>query len=125
MNAQNQEYHNQYLNSENQKIELERILESKIQELANLSESSRQRELELKKFNYKHESENKDLKITLNLLNNDNQELTQKNLDIEQQLESMKFLWNQKNKETDRLKSALESLENINLELSKQLNNRG
>lgn len=125
INTQNQEHYNQFLNSENEKIELERILENKIGEIANLNEIFRLKETELKKFNYKHESENKDLKITLSLLNKDNQELTQKNLDIEQQLESMKFLWNQKNKETDRLKAALESLENINLELSKQLNTRG
>lgn len=123
--SQNQEYYNRFLNSENHKIELQRSLENKTQELIQLTESFKTQETELRKFNFKHESENKDLRITLNILNSENQELTQKNLDIEQQLESMKFLWNQKNKETDRLKAALESLENINLELSKQLNAKG
>ncbi len=125
MAIQNQEYYSRYLESENQRIELQRQIDVKNQELASATESFKTKELELKKFNYKHDSENKDLKITLNLLNSENQELTQRYLDIEQQLESMKFLWNQKNRETDKLKSALESLEAINLELSKQLNAKG
>ncbi len=125
MAAQNQEYYNRYLESENQRIELQRQIDVKNQELITTTESFKIKELDLKKFNYKHDSENKDLKITLNILNTENLELTQKYLDIEQQLESMKFLWNQKNKETDKLKSALESLETINLELSKQLNAKG
>ena len=123
--AQNQDYYSRFLESENQGIELKRMLEIKNQDLVSATENFKLKELDLKKFNYKHESENKDLKITLNMLNTENQELTQKNLDTEQQLESMKFLWNQKNKETDKLKSALESLETINLELSKQLNSKG
>lgn len=119
--AQNKEYYNRFLDSENQKIELERLVERKSQEIADLAENFKSQETDLKRLNYKHETENKDLKITLSLLNKENEELTQKNLDIEQQLESMKFLWNQKNKETDKLKSALEALEKINLELSRQL----
>lgn len=125
VSVQNQEYYNRFLEAENQKIELERIIENKVHDMNVASENFKIKEQELRKFNYKHESENKDLKITLSMLNKENQELSQKNLDIEQQLESMKFLWNQKNKETDKLKSALESLENINLELSKQLNQKG
>jgi chromosome segregation ATPase len=121
---ENQEYYNRFLDLENQKIELQRVIENKQATLSVMAEEYKAKELELKKFNYKHESENKDLKITLNLLSKENQDLAQKNLDIEQQLESMKFLWNQKNKETDKLKAALESLENINLELSKQLNSK-
>tara|TARA_B110001454_G_scaffold219203_1_gene252185 strand:- start:112631 stop:113731 length:1101 start_codon:yes stop_codon:yes gene_type:complete len=123
--AENKDYYNKFLDSENQRIELERLVENKQAEIAQMLESFKSAELELKKSNYKHESENKDLKITLNMLNKENQDLAQKNLDLEQQLESMKFLWNQKNKETDKLKSALDSLENINLELSKQLNSKG
>lgn len=122
---ENKDYYNRFLDSENQKIELERLAENKKTEIANLVDSFKNNEVELKKSSYKHEAENKDLRITLNLLNKDNHDLAQKNLDLEQQLESMKFLWNQKNKETDKLKSALESLENINLELSKQLNSKG
>lgn len=121
---ENKDYYNRFLDSENQRIELERLVASKQAEVAQLHETFKSTELELKKFNYKHEAENKDLKITLSMLNKENQDLAQKNLDLEQQLESMKFLWNQKNKETDKLKSALESLENINLELSKQLNSK-
>jgi len=123
--SENKDYYNRFLDSENQKIELERLVENKQIEIANILESFKANEVELKKGSYKHEAENKDLKITLNMLNKDNQDLAQKNLDLEQQLESMKFLWNQKNKETDKLKSALESLESINLELSKQLNSKG
>lgn len=122
--AENQEYYNRFLEIENQKIELERLVESKYAETTQLTADFRTKEIELKKSTYKHETENKDLRITLSMLNKENQELTQKNLDIEQQLESMKFLWNQKNKETDKLKSALASLENINVELSKQLNSK-
>lgn len=121
---ENKDYYNRFLDSENQKIELERLVGNKQTEIANMLESFKANEVELKKASYKHEAENKDLKITLNMLNKENQDLAQKNLDLEQQLESMKFLWNQKNKETDKLKSALESLENINLELSKQLNSK-
>lgn len=121
-NEEYKEYYDKLLDIENQNIGLERVLQSKQAEMVTMTEEFKAKETELKKFNYKHDSENKDLKITLSILNKENQELAQKNLDMEQQLESMKFLWNQKNKETDRLKSALESLENINLELSKQLN---
>lgn len=125
ISAENQQYYNRFLESENQKIELERILQNKHNELVFITDDYKIKEAELRKLNYKHDAENKDLKITLNILSKENQELSQKYLDIEQQLESMKFLWNQKNKETDKLKSALSSLENINLELSKQLNSKG
>lgn len=48
-------------------------------------------------------------------------ELEQIRIDLQSQLDSMRFLWQSRNDENDRLKVALGALEKLNLELSRKL----
>lgn len=44
------------------------------------------------------------------------------NAQLQEQLESLRYMWTAKNEESERLKSAFESLEKLNLELSQKIN---
>ncbi|MFZ4403393.1 MAG: hypothetical protein ACOYOK_04765 [Pseudobdellovibrionaceae bacterium] len=48
--------------------------------------------------------------------------LSGKNSELQEQLDSLRYMWSAKNDENEKLKNALQSLENLNLELSQKLN---
>lgn len=114
-------YHQKFLETENKLIEVERQSFEKKTALE-LSLSTHEEKIkQLTKKEFKLETEITDLKLTTKTLILENTDLKQKLFDTEKQLDSMKYLWEQKNNENSKLKSSLESLEKINIELSRSL----
>jgi chromosome segregation ATPase len=67
------------------------------------------------------EIENQDLKAHILDDQSDKEKREQELVQIRRQLETMRFMWNQKNEESERLTQSLNALENLNLSLSQKL----
>lgn len=114
-------YHQKYLETENKLIEIERYAQDRKSALELTISTHEDKIKQLSRHEFKLETEIADLKLTTKTLIAENTDLKQKLMDTEKQLESMKYLWDQKNNENSKLKSSLESLERINVELSRSL----
>lgn len=77
---------------------------------------------ELSRQNQRLGMEHADLQIRVVEIESERTSLQKENFSIKEQLDSLRYMWNSKNEETERLKSALQSLEKINLDLSERLN---
>jgi len=106
---------NELLQTQRLKEELKNRLESenirlkgKVQEL---SRNTTTQELELKDLKQRVLEDEKLQK-----------EQERKLEDLNQQMESLRYMWNAKNEENEKLKTALDSLEKLNLSLSSKLN---
>lgn len=67
------------------------------------------------------QTENADIKEKLEKFTIENRSLSQNRLDLNQQLESLRYIFSQKNAECEKLRLAADSLEKLNLELSQKI----
>jgi predicted RNase H-like nuclease (RuvC/YqgF family) len=77
---------------------------------------------ELSRQNQKLGVEHADLQIRVVEDQETIQKLEKENRQYFEQLESLRFMWNAKNEENEKLKAAASALERLNLELSQKLN---
>lgn len=108
------ELENRVIELERSKIETKSQLETEVlrlQNKVNILEASKTR----------FEIENEDLKT--HIQDNHTLRLRQEEeiLQLRRQMESLRFMWNQKNEESERQKKSLEALENLNLSLSQKI----
>ncbi len=109
------ELQNEVIALRRNKEEMRVQLEQEIQRLQT-------RNNDLSKHNQKLGIEHADLQIRAVENAETIQDLRKENRQFQDQLESLRYMWNAKNEETEKLKTALQSLERINLELSQKLN---
>lgn len=77
---------------------------------------------ELTRQNQKLGVEHADLQIRVVEDQDKIQRLEKENFQIQEQLESLRYMWSAKNEENEKLKAAASALERLNLELSQKLN---
>lgn len=77
---------------------------------------------ELTRQNQRLGMEHADLQVRVIEVEAERSTLQKETFSIKEQLDSLRYMWNSKNDETERLKSALQSLEKINLDLSEKIN---
>lgn len=75
-----------------------------------------------KSENVKLQLETADQKSTLQRLKEHCSHIETENQELKEQLESLRFQWSQKSEESGKLKMALNSLEKLNVDLSKKIN---
>lgn len=97
------------------KDEMKENLEDEIQRL-------QERTKELAKHNQKLGIEHADLQVRAVENGETIQTLQKENRQYIDQLESLRYMWNNKNEENEKLKVALQSLERLNVELSQKIN---
>jgi chromosome segregation ATPase len=97
------------------KEEIRHRLEAEIQR-------QQERMSELTRQNQKLGVEHADLQIRVVQDNETIQTLEKENRQYFEQLESLRYMWNAKNEENEKLKAAAAALERLNLELSQKLN---
>ncbi len=114
-------YHQKFLETENKLIEMERFFSEKRIHYEKTTQDLNDRVAALLRLEYKYETENNDLKLTTKKLFDENTKTKEDLFNTEKQLESLKYLWDQKNSELIKYKQAIEALEKINIELSKNL----
>jgi chromosome segregation ATPase len=107
---------------ENENIEVRRLKETQRTEFISEIDQLQMRATELTNHNQKLGMEHSDLQLRVledaETIKNLRAELAQQR----EQLNSVRYLWNQKNDETESLKLAMSSLEKINIDLSQKLN---
>ena len=108
------ELENQVIELDRSKSELKNILET---EILRLQERLNQQTGELARYSI----ENKDLKEYLQTHHDSKIRIEEESLQLRRQLETMRFMWNQKNEESERLAQSLTALEKLNLSLSQKL----
>lgn len=109
-------------NLENELILLKRHKEDQNQELKSHIEKLEARVLELSRQNQKLGIEHADLQIKVTEDQERLKELQNENLNLKEQIEGLRVLWNSKNDEAEKIKSASQALERLNIELSKEIN---
>ncbi len=77
---------------------------------------------ELSRHNQKLGIEHADLQVRVVDEQKRVTQLSGENSQLHEQIESLRYMWTAKNEEADKLKSALSSLEKLNLELSQKIN---
>jgi chromosome segregation ATPase len=106
---------------ENEVVELRRNK----QELGNRFETECRRLMdraeELSKENVRFKMENEDLRAKVMEDDGRLKEFTKQTLDLQSQLESLRYLWTARNDENERLKLSLAALEKLNIDLSLRL----
>lgn len=107
---------------ENEVVTLRRTKEDMKERLENEIERQHERISELTKQNQKLGVEHADLQIRVVEDQERIQKLEKENFQYMEQLESLRYMWNAKNEEAEKLKAAAAALERINLELSQKLN---
>ena len=117
-------YHQKFLETENKLIEMERFFSEKRIQYEKTTQDLNDKIAALQRLEYKYETENKDLKLTTQKLFDENTKTKEDLFNTEKQLESLKYLWDQKNSELIKYKQAMDSLEKINIELSKNLSSK-
>lgn len=117
-------YHQKFLETENKLIEMERFFSEKRIQYEKTTQDLNDKIAALQRLEYKYETENKDLKLTTKKLFDENTKTKEDLFNTEKQLESLKYLWDQKNSELIKYKQAMDSLEKINIELSKNLSSK-
>lgn len=119
---EHEDYHQRFLETENKFIELERFFKQKREEFETELSYKKSKIQELTRNEYKYFTESEDLKLSIKTLIEETKILKENVSNKDKQLETMQFLWEQKNNENEKLKSAINSLEKINIELSQNFN---
>lgn len=107
---------------ENEVIQISRSKEELKVKLEEEVNSLQARIHELNRQNQRLGMEHADLQVRVFDDSQQIQNLKTENEQIREQLESLRYMWTAKNEETNKLKSALQSLERINLDLSQKIN---
>lgn len=105
---------NRVIELERSKVDLKNRLETEVlrlQEKLN-AQTGAQTRLEI---------ENEDLKAYIQTEHDNRIKNDQETVQLRRQLESMRYMWNQKNEESERLTQSLNALEKLNLSLSQKL----
>lgn len=107
---------------ENEVVTVRRSKEELKDRLEKEIERQQERMSELTRQNQKLGVEHADLQVRVVEDQQTIQDLQKDNYQLTEQLESLRFMWNAKNEENEKLKTAAASLERLNLELSQKLN---
>lgn len=107
---------------ENELVVLRRSKEELRDRLEQEINKQQERMSELSRQNQKLGVEHADLQIRVVEDQETIQKLEKENRQYFEQLESLRFMWNSKNEENEKLKAAASALERLNLELSQKLN---
>lgn len=107
---------------ENEVVTLRRSKEDLKERLEKEIHRLQERQSELTRQNQKLGVEHADLQIRVVEDQEKIQRLEKENFQFQEQLESLRFMWNAKNEEHEKLKAAASALERLNLELSQKLN---
>ena len=107
---------------ENENIAVRRTKEELKARLDKDIERLQDRASELTRQNQKLGVEHADLQIRVVEDTERLQKLEKENYQLQEQLESLRFMWNAKNEENEKLKIAASALERLNLELSQKIN---
>ena len=107
---------------ENELVVLRRSKEELRDRLEQEINKQQERMSELSRQNQKLGVEHADLQIRVVEDQETIQKLEKENRQYFEQLESLRFMWNAKNEENEKLKAAASALERLNLELSQKLN---
>ncbi|MGE5085461.1 MAG: hypothetical protein ACM3MG_04115 [Bacillota bacterium] len=107
---------------ENELVVLRRSKEELRLRLEQEIHKQQERMSELSRQNQKLGVEHADLQIRVVEDQETIQKLEKENRQYFEQLESLRFMWNAKNEENEKLKAAASALERLNLELSQKLN---
>lgn len=107
---------------ENELVEMTRSKDDLRQRLEKEKQHLQERNNELSRHNHKLGIEHADLQVRVC---GDQERLThfeKENADLQDQLESLRYMWNAKKEECEKLRSGMSSLEKLNLELSQRIN---
>lgn len=107
---------------ENEVVTLRRSKEDLKERLEDEIERKQERISELARQNQKLGVEHADLQIRVVEDQEKIQRLEKDNFQLQEQLESLRYMWSAKNDEHEKLKVATSALERLNLELSQKLN---
>ena len=107
---------------ENEIITLRRSKEELKDRLEKEISRQAERVSELSRQNQKLGVEHADLQVRVVEDAESMKRLQRENFENQEQLESLRFMWNAKNEENEKLKTAIGALEKLNLELSQKLN---
>lgn len=107
---------------ENEIVTLRRSKEDMKTRFENDLNRQAERLIELTKQNQKLGVEHADLQIRVVEDAQKIEKLERDNLQLQEQLESLRYMWSAKNEEHEKLKVAAQALERLNLELSQKLN---
>lgn len=107
---------------ENENITLRRTKEDLKERLEKDIERQQERLSELTRQNQKLGVEHADLQIRVVDDQENIKRLEKENFQLMEQLESLRYMWNAKNEEHEKLKTVASALERLNLELSHKLN---
>lgn len=107
---------------ENEVVTLRRTKEDMKERLEKEIERQQERMSELSRQNQKLGVEHADLQIRVVEDQEKIQKMEKENFQYMEQLESLRYMWNAKNEENEKLKVAAAALERLNLELSQKLN---
>lgn len=107
---------------ENELVEVTRSKEDQKNRLDREAIRLQERANELTRHNQRLGIEHADLQLRVLEDSEKIQTLERQNTQLIEQLESLRYMWTAKNEECDKTKSALQSLEKLNLELSQKIN---
>jgi len=107
---------------ENEVIILRRAKDEMQERLEKDLDNTRLRTGELTRHNQKLGVEHADLQIRVTQDSEIIETLRKENHQNIEQLESLRYMWNSKSEENEKLKAAMQSLERLNLELSQKIN---
>ena len=107
---------------ENELVEIHRSKEDMKNRLEKETLRLQERVNELTRHNQRLGIEHADLQMRVLEDGEKVQLLERQNSQMQEQLESLRYMWTAKNEECDKIKSAMHSLEKLNLELSQKIN---
>lgn len=107
---------------ENELVEVQRSKEDLKSRLEKETLRLQERVNELTRHNQRLGVEHADLQVRVLDDQEKIQLLDRQNSQMQEQLESLRYMWTAKNEECEKVKSAMESLEKLNLELSQKIN---
>lgn len=107
---------------ENEVVTLRRTKEDLKERFEKEIERQQERLSELTRQNQKLGVEHADLQIRVVEAQDTIKRFEKDNFQLQEQLESLRYMWNAKNEENEKLKTAASALERLNLELSHKLN---
>lgn len=107
---------------ENEVVTLRRSKDELVARFDREIQNQQERMSELIRQNQKLGVEHADLQVRVVEDSETIKKIQKENFQLTEQLESLRFMWNAKNDEHEKLKSAASALERLNLELSQKLN---
>ncbi|MGZ3818698.1 MAG: hypothetical protein ACXWRZ_18730, partial [Bdellovibrio sp.] len=107
---------------ENEIVTIRRAKENMKERLEKEMDRQQERIMELTRQNQKLGVEHADFQIRVVEDQQRIEKLEKENCQYVEQLESLRYMWNAKNEEHEKLKTAVAALERLNVELSQKLN---